>query len=263
MKKFFFDFKLGLTSYGLAWRLIKAKKMWGYFLLPLALSLVLTFFIYQLRSEVHNYIDATLNSLINYDMWWGWAKWLTGWIIQISLLILTWYIYFKIQKYILFIVLSPVLAYLSEKTEQKITGKSYPFNLKQFVKDIFRGVFIAIRNFTIEMGLLLALFLLGLIPVLAPFTGFTALVVGWYFYGYALMDYTNERHKLNVMQSNQSITKRKGVAVANGMIFELIFLVPILGFVIAPIISTVAATIAMQDPQNVRKALPPPRKQNT
>ena len=125
MKKFLLDFKLGLSSYGLAWKLIKVNKMWGYFLLPLALSLLLSFVIYQLRSEVHDYIESILISAINYDMWWDWAKWLTGWVIKISLYVVTWFIYFKIQKYILFIVLSPVLAYLSEKTEQKLTNLQF------------------------------------------------------------------------------------------------------------------------------------------
>lgn len=247
MKKFFTDFKLGISSYGSAWRLIKEKKMWGYFLLPFCLSLALSFVMYFLRLEIHEYIDSTLTSLINYDSWWGWAQWLTGWLIQISLFILTWYVYLKVQKYVLFIILSPVLAYLSEKTEQKLTGIYYPFNFKQFIKDIFRGIIIAIRNFTLEISLLIVLFLLGLIPVLAPFTALAALIIGWYFYGYSLMDYTNERQKLNIEQSNQSIKNKRGVAIANGMIFELIFIIPILGFVIAPILGTVAATIAMQN----------------
>lgn len=247
MKKFFADFKVGINSYSLAWKLIKEKKMWGYFLLPFCLSLVLSFLLFNVRSQVHQYIDSSLNSWINYDIWWDWAQWLTGWLIQTTLLVLTWYIYLKVQKYILFVVLSPVLAYLSEKTEQKITGKTYPFVFKQFIKDIVRGILIAVRNFTLEMVLLLVLFFLSLIPILTPFTGIAALIIGWYFYGYSLMDYTNERQKLNINQSNQSIKKQSGTAIANGMVFELIFIIPVLGFVIAPILSTVAATIAMQE----------------
>ena len=134
MKKFVLDFKFGLSSYGLAWKLIKKKKMWGYFILPLVLSLVLSLVIYVLRSELRDYIESILSSAISYNNWWDWAKWLTGWLIKISLYVLTWYVYFKIQKYILFIVLSPVLAYLSEKTEQKITGKTYPLILNNSLK---------------------------------------------------------------------------------------------------------------------------------
>lgn len=251
MKKFLSDFNLGISSYGLAWKLIKEKKMWGYFLFPVLISLSLAVLMYFLRMEIHQYITEVLNALINHESWWEWAQWLTGWIIDISLFILTWYVYLKIQKYILFIILSPVLAYLSEKTEEKLTGKAHLFDFNQFIKDIARGILIAVKNFTIEMGLLLMLFLIGLIPALAPFTGITALIIGWYFYGYSLMDYTNERKKLDVEQSNQSIKSKAGIAVANGMIFEFIFIIPVLGFVIAPILGTVAATIAMQDERSI------------
>ncbi|MFT6716120.1 MAG: CysZ protein [Saprospiraceae bacterium] len=253
MKKFFTDFKVGISSYSSAWKLIKEKKMWGYFFLPLSLSIALSFTMYYLREEVYNHVESILVSFINYEQWWEWAQWLTGWFIQISLFVLAWYVYLKIQKYILFIVLSPVLAYLSEKTEQQLTGKTYPFNFKQFIKDIFRGIFVAVRNFILELSLLFVLFLLGLIPVLTPFTGALALLIGWYFYGYSLMDYTNERQKLNLEQSSQSIKNKRGIAVANGMIFELIFIIPILGFVVAPILGTVAATIAMQDDMREKK----------
>jgi CysZ protein len=247
MRKFFKDFKLGLTSYGKAWKFIREKKMWGYFLPPVLLSLVLSFSMYYIRNEIQEYIEITLNSLINFNDWWEWAQWLTGWIIQLSLLIFSWYIYIKVQKYTLLIFLSPVLAYLSEKTEEKLTGKTHEFNLDQFVKDIFRGVLIASRNLVIEISLLVMLFLLGLIPILAPFTTAAAFIIGWYFYGYSLMDYSNERKKLNIQESNLSIKSRSGAAIANGMIFELIFIIPILGFVVAPILGTIAATISMQE----------------
>ena len=54
--------------------------------------------------------------------------------------------YFSLFKYIFLIIGSPVFAYLSEKTEGIIEGKDFPFNLKQLLKDIVRGVKLAFRN---------------------------------------------------------------------------------------------------------------------
>lgn len=246
MNNFFSDFKLGITSYFSAWQLIKNNRMWGYFFYPLCLSLVLSFTFFRLRIEIQDYIEQVLNALINYESWWNWAKWLTSWLIQSSLFVMTWYLYFKIQKYVLLILMSPLLAYLSEKTEEKLTGNTFPFEFIQFLKDINRGVATAIRNLLVELFLLLLLFLAGLIPIFTPFTAAAALLVGWYFYGYAVMDYTNERHKLNINQSQTAIKNKSGLAISNGMVFEIIFFVPILGFIIAPILAVVAATIAMQ-----------------
>lgn len=247
MKTFLADFKLGILSYGGAWHLIKEKKMWKYYLLPVLISLLLALGVFVLRLQVHDAIESLLQRTLHYDQWWDWAQWMTGWLIHLSLWILTWYLYYKFQKYILLIVLSPVLAYVSEKTEKALTGADYPFSWGQFFKDIVRGVLLAVRNFTLEMLITLGLFLLGLIPIFAPFTVIIALLVSWYYYGYSLMDYTNERHKLGLTASNRSIQNKKGIAIANGMVFEIIFLVPIIGFVVAPIWSTVAATVAMHD----------------
>ena len=48
--------------------------------------------------------------------------------------------------------MSPVFAILSEKVESILTGNEYPFNIHQFLSDIWRGVKLAIRNFAIEIG---------------------------------------------------------------------------------------------------------------
>lgn len=223
--------------------------MWGFFLLPVLLSFVLAVGMFLLRVQFHDYLEGLLSNLLNYDQWWEWAQSMTSWLIHISLFLMTWYLYYKLQKYVILIVLSPVLAYISERTERAITGGDYPFNWAQFAKDIVRGILIATRNLFLELGITLLLFLLGLIPVITPFSGLLIFVVGWYYYGYSMLDYTNERRKLDVGQSNSAIKKRKGLAIANGMVFELIFFIPIVGFVVAPILSTVAATIAMQDDQ--------------
>lgn len=249
MKNFIKDFGIGLGSYGKAWRLINEKKMWAYFLLPILLSFVLAVAVFLMRIQLHHFIEGLLKNTIQYEQWWDWAQWITSWLIHISLFVFSWYLYFKFQKYLLFIVLSPVLAYISERTERALSGKDYPFDFVQFGRDIVRGIGLAVRNLFYELTITFLLFLLGLIPVFAPLTIVAVLVVGWYYYGYSLMDYSNERQKLNISQSNENIKNNKGVAIANGMIFEIIFIIPVLGFVVAPIISTVAATIAMHDKQ--------------
>lgn len=245
MKNFVVDFKTGISTYFEAARFIVHQKMGRYFLFPIVLSLVLAVLVFLLRIQVHDYIESYLVDLLDYDQWWDWAKSMTSWLIHLSIFVLTWYLYYKFQKYLLLIVLSPVLAYVSEKTEQLITNKAYSFDVKQFIKDIVRGVLIASRNLLLELTFTLLLFLLGLIPLFTPFTGVLILVIGWYYSGYSILDYTNERRKLSIAQGNQLIKQKKGLAISNGMVFELIFLIPIIGFVIAPILSSVAGTIAL------------------
>jgi len=139
------------------------------------------------------------------------------------------------------------MALLSERTEEIITGKVYPFNFGQFIKDIFRGVLIALRNMFIEFGFLF----LGFFVVWIPFVGWVfalfLIIVSYYFYGFSMIDYVSERRKMGVSQSVSYVRKNKGLAIGNGFIFSLVFAIPFLGGMIAAVIAPVAACIAVMD----------------
>ena len=74
--------------------------------------------------------------------------------------------YFSLFKYIFLIIGSPVFAYLSEKTEAIIEGKDFPFNLKQLLKDIVRGVKLAFRNVLWQTVYTVSILILSFIPVI-------------------------------------------------------------------------------------------------
>lgn len=151
--------------------------------------------------------------------------------------------------------MSPVLAILSEKTDKILTGKETPFDLKQFISDVLRGIVIAIRNLTIELTILIALFLFSYIPILGWISPMLMLVVEFFFYGFSMIDYSNERMKLSVKESAKYINDNKGLAIANGGMFYLLLLIPVVGLMIAPSYGIVAATIAtnMNRPSFIEK----------
>lgn len=159
----------------------------------------------------------------------------------------------KFSKYIVLILLSPVFALLSEIVDEKITGNKYPFNLVQLIKDILRGTLIALRNLSIELLLISAFSLLGFAA--GPFSILVVPVlwlVGAYFYGFSMMDYTCERRKMSVGQSIEFIRRNRGIAVANGAMYTLLDLIPIVGLTIAPINAVVGATTAIIESEKMQ-----------
>ena len=84
----------------------------------------------------------------------------------IGLQIIFFLIAYLFGKYIVLILMSPIMAMLSEKTETILTGKKYPFTLKQFFRDIVRGIGIAFRNLFFQLLILLASCFLIWIPVI-------------------------------------------------------------------------------------------------
>ncbi|WP_066755636.1 EI24 domain-containing protein [Crocinitomix algicola] len=136
-------------------------------------------------------------------------------------------IFTKFTLYIVVIILSPIIALLSERIEQILTGNKYKFSFKQLVNDIRRGIQIAMRNifweyFFIVIILGIASFFNSTIKDILIFS--LPIAIGFYFYGFAFIDYINERRRLNIQQSVYFVSKHRGLAISIGSIYSIFFL---------------------------------------
>lgn len=155
------------------------------------------------------------------------------------------FFYFSLFKYIFLIVGSPVFAYLSEKTEAILEGRDYPFNFSQLLKDIVRGIKLALRNTLWQTVYTIAILILSMIPVVGWIMPVIAFVIECYYYGFSMLDYSCERHKLTPSQSIDFIGRHKGLAIGNGIVFFLMHGVLFIGWILAPAYAVVAATISL------------------
>lgn len=136
-------------------------------------------------------------------------------------------IFTKFTLYIVVVTLSPILALLSERIEKILTGNKYKFSPVQLFNDIKRGMRIALRNifweyFFIVIILGIASFFGGTVKNILIFS--IPIGIGFYFYGFAFIDYINERRRLNIQQSIYFVSKHKGLAIAIGSIYSIFFL---------------------------------------
>ena len=155
------------------------------------------------------------------------------------------FFYFSLFKYIFLIIGSPVFAYLSERTEAIIEGKDFPFSFAQFVNDVFRGIKLALRNTLWQSVFTISILILSFFPLVGWVTPVIMLFVECYYYGFSMLDYSCERQKLSPSESIEYITKHKGLAIGNGMMFFLMHLIPFAGWMLAPAYAVVAATLSM------------------
>jgi CysZ protein len=123
-------------------------------------------------------------------------------------------------------------------------GKEFPFSFTQLIKDIIRGIKLALRNTLWQTLYTVSILLLSLIPVVGWFTPFFALLIECYFLGFSMLDYSCERHKLSTIESIAFIGKHKGLAIGNGIVFYLMHMVIIVGWILAPSYAVIAATIS-------------------
>jgi CysZ protein len=240
---------IAFQSYARAHRFIHKNKLWKWILIP-GLLYMLLFMVSMYYFGVT--ASHVVNHLIDVTGLRGWEarlhhRWISFLFLFLfgTLWVLLMLFYFSLFKYIFLIIGSPLFAYLSEKTESIMEGKNFPFSFAQLAKDIFRGIKLAIRNSLWQTVYTIAILLLGFVPLIGWAAPVLSLFVECYYYGFAMLDYSCERHKLTPMQSIQFIGSHKGLAIGNGFVFYVTHLIPIVGWVLAPSYAIIAATISL------------------
>ena len=246
----------GVKSYRQAFTFLLKNKLLYFFLFPIAFNFLIYFsglsVLNDFRLLINQYLESYLESFGASENWWilflnklfSISIWLVSKIFFL-------YIFSLFGGYLTIIFLSPVFTYLSEKIASIQKGKTYNFNLTQFVNDVFRAILISFRNILIQLSMVFALFLIGFIPVIGwGVSIFGNLLVVSYFYGFSFMDYTNERHQLSIKESVKIVRRKKGLAIGLGLVFYLCLFIPLLGGIISSflaIISVVAATMSLEE----------------
>lgn len=243
------DIIVAIQSYYQAHQFIVKHRLWKWILIPgVIYALLFCGGIYLFWISSGNAIDYLLSisglKKWMYTMEGSWLKFLFifGQIILQLVLIM---FYFSLFKFLFLIIGSPLFAYLSEKTEAIMENKEYPFSFAQLVKDIGRGIRLALRNAFWQTIYIVSILILSFIPFFGWFTPLFALLLECYYLGFSMIDYSCERNKLSATQSVQFISDHKGLAVGNGIVFYLMHMVIIVGWIFAPSYAVIAATISV------------------
>ena len=240
---------IAIQSYFKAHRFISKHGLWKWILIPGIIYAILFFFgmwlFWSSSTEAITWLSARLgiiqwlkesdNSFLNFIFILG----------SLMFRLILMFFYFSFFKFLFLIVGSPVFAYLSEKTEAILEGKEYPFSWGQLMKEIVRGIKLALRNTLWQTVYTLAILILSVIPVVGWITPVIAFLVECYYYGFSMLDYSCERHKLTPSQSIEFISRHKGLAIGNGIVFFLMHGLLFVGWVLAPAYAVVAATISL------------------
>ncbi len=248
---------IAIQAYFQAHRFIQKHKLWKWILIPgIIYATLFIIGMYFFSHTSSNFIEW-MTHRTGLDIWLNRmnSSFLGFLFIMGSLLL--WLIlmlfYFSLFKYIFLIVGSPLFAYLSERTEAIIEGKDFPFSFSQLLKDMVRGIKIAARNSLWQTVYSLSILLLCLVPIAGWLTPILAILVECYYYGFSMLDYSMERQKRTPSESIFFIGNHKGLAVGNGLIFYMMHLIPVVGWILAPAYSVVAATLSIHPLKGSKK----------
>lgn len=240
---------IAIQSYIEAHRFIVKHRLWKWIFVPGIIYAILFFAGIIL---FWNSSDSAIQQLLNIT---GLGKWMNaiegGWLKflfifgQVILKLVLMLLYFSLFKYLFLIIGSPLFAYLSEKTEAIMEGKEFPFSFAQLIKDAARGIRLAFRNALWQTVYTVSILILSFIPVVGWFTPFFALLIECYYLGFSMLDYSSERNKLSTTQSIAFIGKHKGLAIGNGIVFYLMHMIIVVGWILAPSYAVIAATLSL------------------
>ena len=243
------DIVTAIQAYGQAHQFIRRHNLWKWIIIPgIIYMLLFCISMYFFGKSATSVIDFLLIKT-HLNEWvismrsriLGFFFTLAGMMLWVILMLF----YFSLFKYLWLIIGSPIFAFLSEKTEAIIEGKDFPFSFKQLLKDIVRGIGIAVRNTLWQTVYTVSILLLSIIPLVGWVTPVFAVLIECYYYGFSMLDYSCERNKLSIAESINFIGDRKGLAIGNGILFYLMHLVPVLGWILAPAYAVIAATLSL------------------
>lgn len=264
--QFILNFRLALVSSIKAIRFIIIHNLGWYILIPAVLML----FVYQLGATIQQHQPEMVIRNMNDISWY---------FIHLLFEITIGFFFMRSAKYLVVLLLSPLTAHLSQKTAFLLTGNTTLFSMRQLARDVERSFRIVLRNLMWEYVLFGLIYLFAAIgwsnatesPLIYLIFG-----IGFFYYGFSFLDYTNERLKRNMEESIRFARKHRGLAIGIGMIYSLMIWVPVdlkalfdwstfqanpFEFIrlfimnlffwftasCAPVVTVVAATIAMND----------------
>ena len=258
MKEFF----AGLKSYGRAWRVIRAGRMWPLLIIPGLIGLfyfplfgLLTFWH---GGKVTRYIEA---------------NWLPGFlkqqVVAILVTVIVWvlalYLGYILFRNLVMVLYSPVLAYLSQRTEDSaralsdgvqpddaLTGDARAVGKGLTPDSMMRGALRAIGMSLTSLVLSLGCFVLLVFLLIIPILGQVAMAVllplsQMFFAGHGFADPTLERHERSVGQSFKFAWRNRGRVIGCGAGFVLLTAIPLIGWFLGPTLGVVAGTLVTLD----------------
>ena len=240
---------IAIQSFIDAHNFIRKHRLWKWILIPGILDTVLVIIGMYVFWNSSDAAVTWLSRRLGLEAWLQKerSEWLSFLFVMAGLILrlILVFFYFSLFKFLFLIIGSPVFAYLSEKTSSIIEGKDFPFSFSQLMKDVWRGIRVALRNALWQTVYVLSILLLSLIPVVGWVTPLIGLFIECYYYGFSMLDYSLERNRMSAAASIDYIGHHKGLAIGNGLMFYLMHGLIVVGWVLAPAYAVVAATLSL------------------
>ncbi|WP_124978948.1 EI24 domain-containing protein [Nonlabens xiamenensis] len=243
----------GLSAYRQSLALINELRLWKYFLVPMAISLLFGGVIFLC---VYGLSDNIGRGIAHIWFWeWGKEAFLevSTWLGALIILILGFILY----KHVVMALSAPFMSPVSERIEKHLFPELHE-DIKHRntsnTQQLIRGLRINVRNLIYEICITLPLLVLSFVPGVNFAATPLSFLVQSYYAGFGNMDYTLERH-FSYRESVNFVKQSRGYAIGNGIVFMAMLFIPVIGIILVLPISVTAASKSTLELLRERKLL--------
>lgn len=186
---------------------------------------------------VYSYSGAMVATMLPFDI----ESEIVNKIISFVAIAIFLFLMYFIYKYLLWILLGPILSQISQKIELKLKGIKQSGSLLNLPKEITRGIVFASQCMIKEIFYTLLLLILGLFPFIGVISMPLLFLIQAYYIGLGNFDFYAERY-FTIAQTKRIGGENKWVLIGIGTAFSLFIFIPFLGLIFSPILATIAAT---------------------
>jgi CysZ protein len=190
-----------------------------------------------LKTGLKSWVDSLSSDLIGFFITMG-SFWL-----WFTLLLL----YFALFKFIFIALFSPFFAYLHLRIAAIQKNEIFQFQWTPYRKLVFRALALSLTNMLWQAVYLVPIILVCTIPIIGWFTPIFTILMECYFFGYAMLDYGLATENKSRLVAATYVSRHKGLPIGNGIIFYLLHLIPVIGWMTAPFYALIAAHLNTQE----------------
>lgn len=230
-----------LNNYLEALRVSSRLRLWRYWILPGLIAVIIAVVILALGFTLRDNAGSWLADMYPFDFASGVVRAAAPWLSLVLIILLG----AILLKHLILVLTAPFMSLLSEKVEVAFDPhyREKPFTVARMLKEMMRGLRLALRNLIRELLFVLILTLLGLLGPVGIISTILIVAVQAYYAGFGNLDFTLERH-FGVRDSVQFVRRNKWMAIGNGLPF-LFLLTTGVGILVAPAWSTIAGTLSV------------------
>lgn len=190
-----------------------------------------------LKTGLKNWVDNVSSDLLGFFITMG-SFWL-----WFTLLMF----YFALFKFIFLLLFAPFFSYLHLRVAAIQQNQVFTFNSNSYRKLVWRAIRLSLTNLLWQIVYLIPIIIICTLPLLGWFTPILTILMECYFYGYAMLDYGLATEQQSKIAAANYVSNHKGLPIGNGILFYLLHLIPIIGWMTAPFYALIAAHLNTQE----------------